>query len=240
VWYCGGHGACITGGSDGTWVETRTLQWLDKYVKGLDVSTGPQFEWVDQRGDKWSSSQYPVPPAGTPLTGASATGGNLALIPLFGGSGPNWNAFSAGPIGGLLGFLSGSRAPNAVEATATAQELTYVVGAPNLKFTYTGSGTSTHLYAQLIDNRTGLVIGNQVTPVAVTLDGQQHEVDIPLEMIAHTMAAGDSVTVQIVASAVTYQPLWTSGVVNLSNIQLSLPTADASAVVASDFVTAAA
>jgi ABC-2 type transport system ATP-binding protein len=233
VWYCGGHGACITGAPDGQLMERDTLSWLDRYVKGdLTVNTGPQFEWVDQRGDEYSSITYPVPPAGQRLEATSA-GGKLPLVLLLGGSGPNWRAFSAGPINGLLGFLSGAYATNAVSATATASQTTYLVGAPNLKFSYSGTGVSTHIYAQLVDNQTGLVIGNQVTPIAVNLDGKQHQVDIPMEMIAQTLRPGESVTLQIVASAVPYQAFWSSGSVNISNVELSLPSVDAAHVIPS-------
>ena len=37
--------------NDGELIERATLDWLDRYVKGdLSVTTGPQFEWVDQHG----------------------------------------------------------------------------------------------------------------------------------------------------------------------------------------------
>ena len=54
VWFCGGHGLCLNNLldlSDGALIKQRTLEWLNRYVKGdPSVSTGPQFEWVDQRG----------------------------------------------------------------------------------------------------------------------------------------------------------------------------------------------
>ena len=99
-----------------------------------------------------------------------------------------------------------------------------------LEFTYSGTGASTHVYAQLVDDTTGLVLGNQVTPIPVTLDGETHTAKIPLEMVAHTLAPGETVTLQMVASAVEYQALWSSGKLNVSNIKLSLPTANAAAI----------
>ena len=50
------------------------------------------------------------------------------------------------------------------------------MGAPELTLTYSGTGSSRHVYAQLVDDTTGLVLGNAVTPVPVTLDGQTHTV----------------------------------------------------------------
>ena len=59
-------------------------------------------------------------------------------------------------------------------------------------------------FAQLVDNTTGLVIGNQVTPVALTLDGRTHTLTVPLESIAFTFERGRNVTAQIVATTVAY------------------------------------
>ena len=45
IWYCGGHGACLTGDPRGDVVLDRTLDWLDRYVKNDTASeVGPQFE----------------------------------------------------------------------------------------------------------------------------------------------------------------------------------------------------
>jgi ABC-2 type transport system ATP-binding protein len=77
---------------------------------------------------------------------------------------------------------------------------------------------------------TGLVLGNQVTPVPVTLDGQTHTITIPLEQVAHTLAPGETVTLQLVASAADYETIWSVGEVNVSSMQLTLPTADAAAI----------
>ncbi len=231
VWFCGGHGGCISSVNDGEVVERATMDWLDRYVKGdLSVVTGPQFEWVDQNGTKFSSSTYPVP-TGAPLTTSSSVGQTLPLRLFFGGSGPNFRAFEAGLFIGASAFLFGAKATNAVELTSAVQTTTsYVVGAPQLEFTYSGTGTSTHVYAQLVDDTTGLVLGNLVTPIPVTLDGETHNVNLPLEMVAHTLAPGQTVTLQIVASATTYQTFSGSGELNVSSIRLTLPTADALAV----------
>ena len=34
VWYCGGHGACLSSYNNGDVIDDRTLAWLDHYVKG--------------------------------------------------------------------------------------------------------------------------------------------------------------------------------------------------------------
>jgi ABC-2 type transport system ATP-binding protein len=220
LWFCGGHGVCVNNLfdlRDGALIEQRTLDWLNRYVKGESVSTGPQFEWVDQHGQYFSSNVYPASP-GTPIVASSSTGGGLPLLPFFGGSGP------------LLGVLptSGAKAINAVNLTVPAATTTrYIVGAPELTVTYSGTGTARHVFAQLVDDTTGIVLGNQVTPVPVTLDGQEHTVSIPMEMVAHTLRPGETVTLQLVASAVTYETIWSLGILNVSSMSLTLPTADA-------------
>ncbi len=231
VWFCGGHGACVSSYNDGKLIKQRTLQWLDRYVKGdVSVSTGPQFEWVDQHGQQFSSDTYPVP-HGTPIVGSSGAPGTLPLVPIIGGSGPQWRAFGLGPIRALLGLPTAGEAYNAYSLTLpAATTTTYVVGAPELTMTYSGVGLSRHVYAQLVDPSTGLVLGNQVTPVPVTLDGKTHTVTLPMEMVAHTLAPGQTLLLQVVASAVPYETAWSLGALEVSSLSVSVPTADASAI----------
>jgi ABC-2 type transport system ATP-binding protein len=49
IWYCGGHGVCLTDqvaniDSTGTRNVDATVKFLDKNVKGDEVSTGPTFQ----------------------------------------------------------------------------------------------------------------------------------------------------------------------------------------------------
>jgi ABC-2 type transport system ATP-binding protein len=231
VWFCGGHGACLTARNNGVLVKQATMDWLNRYVKrDLSVDTGPQFEWVDQRGQRFWSDTYPVT-AATPIVASSAKGGVLPLLPLIGGSGPEIRILTAGPIGALLGIPSGSRAINALNLTIPkAKTTTYIVGAPQLTLTYSGTGISRHVYAQLVDDTTGLVLGNLVTPVPVTLDGKTRTISVPMEMVAQTLKPGETVTLQVVASTFPYATITSLGVLNVSSIELLLPTADAAEV----------
>ncbi|MCV7281215.1 X-Pro dipeptidyl-peptidase [Mycolicibacterium flavescens] len=221
VWFCGGHGVCANNFfdmRDGQVIEQRTLQWLDRYVKGVPgAPTGPQFEWVDQRGQWFSSDEYPVR-KGTPIV-ATRGAATLPLIPYVGGSGFPFVPFAL-------------KAFNAVNvALPKATETTYVVGAPEVTLTYSGVGTSRHVYAQLVDNTTGLVLGSLITPIPVTLDGKSHSVTVSLEPVAHTLRPGESITLQLVSSAGTYERILPSvGVLNIEGIEVSVPTADAAVV----------
>jgi ABC-2 type transport system ATP-binding protein len=224
VWFCGGHGLCVNDlldQRDGALIQQQTLAWLARYVKGdTTVSTGPRFEWVDQTGQYYSSNVYPVP-TGSPIVTSSTTGGVLPLLPFIGGSGP---LFGVLPIGG-------TKAINAINLTVpAATTTTYVVGAPQLTLAYSGTGQATHVYAQLVDDNTGLVLGNQVTPIPVTLDGQTQTISEPLQIVAETLSPGQSVTLQLVASAADYETITSLGQLKVSSMSLSLPTADPSKI----------
>ena len=219
LYFCGGHGLCtnnLVDPTDGQVVTTETLAWLAHYLKGQeDVSTGPVFEWVDQRGQYYSSKTFPASP-GVAIVASSTAAGVLPLVPLIGGSGP------------LLGVLpiGATAAANALNLTVpTATATTYVVGAPRLSLTYSGTGTSTHVFAQLVDDSTGAVLGNQATPIPVVLDGQTHTItNFSLEQVVATLSPGQTVTLQLVASTANYENLGAFGVLNVSNMQVSLPT----------------
>ena len=105
-----------------------------------------------------------------------------------------------------------------------------IAGTPQLTFTYSGVGTSRHVYAQLVDDKTGLVLGIAVTPIPVTLDGQTHTVTIPLAQVAQTMEPGDTLTLQVAASAAQFANFTSVGVINVSDMQLTLPTANAAEI----------
>jgi ABC-2 type transport system ATP-binding protein len=215
MWFCGGHGVCSNGPSDSELITQETLAWLARYVKDdPTVDTGPQFEWVDQLGQHYSSTTYPVT-AGPTISVSSSMRGFLPLRPVFGESGA---IFGVLPIGA-------TKASNAYNLTIpAATKTTYIVGAPQLTLTYSGLGTSRHVYAQLVDDATGKVIGNQVTPIPVTLDGQTHSITVALEPIAETLAPGQTITVQLVASSASYETLVNSGRLIVSGLQVTLPT----------------
>ncbi|CAN5293979.1 hypothetical protein BH09ACT8_BH09ACT8_21080 [soil metagenome] len=220
IWFCGGHGLCtnnLLDPTDGELITNETLAWLAHYVKDDQTAvTGPQFEWVDQSGQYYSSSTYPASGA-DPITVSSNTGGVLPLVPLLGGSGPLLLVL---PIGG-------TKAANAYNLSIPAvTTTTHIVGTPQLSLTYSGEGIGSHVYAQLVDDSTGLVLGNQTTPIPVTLDGQTHTISIPLEQVAATLEPGQKVTLQLVASTANYETLWALGALNVSSVQLTLPTID--------------
>ena len=225
VWYCGGHGACLSDYNDGDVVIDRTLRWLDRYVKGDEsVNTGAQFEWVDQNGEWYSAEQYPVT-QGTPVVAERTDRRTIPFVPLIGGSGPNPLILTRGLIATLLGLPSAAGAINAVSLRVPdVTELTHIVGAPEITLTYSGDGNAEHVYAQIVDDRTGLVLGNHATPIPVVLDGETRTVTFSMEQVAHTLAPGQSVTVQIVTSSAKFLNFYSWGAITVEGMSVSLPT----------------
>jgi ABC-2 type transport system ATP-binding protein len=232
LWFCGGHGICITNPGDTALIQQDTIAWLKRYLdRDRSVNTGPSFEWVDQDGVEHTASDYPLAP-GAPLTADGS--GTLPLL-LVGGSGPvlapaTVQSPSAGSVSTLAGPIAPAKALNAVNVTINAPAATTdIVGAPTVTLTYHGIGTgetgeNTHVLAQIVDNSTGDVLNNQITPIPVILDGQTHTVTQPLEILSGTAKPGETFTLQIVANSLAYQQQRAVGAITFSHIQIELPT----------------
>ena len=68
MWFCGGHGVCLTGAGPAGHIEAAVVAWLKRYVaRTASVDTGPRFEWLADDAQWRSAADYPVA-AGTPIT----------------------------------------------------------------------------------------------------------------------------------------------------------------------------
>jgi ABC-2 type transport system ATP-binding protein len=216
MWFCGGHGVCLTGAGTPGHIEAAVVAWLKRYVANdTSVDTGPKFEWLADDAQWRSAADYPVA-AGTPLT---ATGsGTLALNPADAASGT---------------VATAGRAVNAVNVPVPPPSApTQILGEPRLELTYSGTAVTanTHVYAQIVDEARGVVVGNQATPIPVTLDGQPHTISRSLEAVAASAPAGAKYTLQLIGGTMLYGPVRSAGAITFSAIKLELPTASASAV----------
>ena len=236
IWYCGGHGVCLTMN------ETQLAQQeiflrkntLDQLAWGLRGTANPNstFQFVDQNGQWFDANMLPIDNPdplikdfyyGNVPVVTNGSGGFLPIVPLIGGSGPQSEAGFPYSLG------LGSQASNAIKVPLNDGALnTTVVGAPKLSMTYSGIGTSRHVYGQIVDKETGLVVGNIVTPIPVTLDGTTRTVNIPMEQIVYTydgaVPDGADLELQIVGSATPYLNLTEYGFINVSDVTVSLPT----------------
>ena len=236
IWFCGGHGTCLpgqgNGAADNAWTLTESVKRMQHYVKDLGPADPNAFECTDQNGLRWASQVRPtaddfydaiseVPPT------TWNTGKTLPIIPLVGGSGP-----SPG-VPAPYSYGNGSVATNAVsiDLTNPSGEAT-VVGAPHVVIDYSGLGTSRHIYAQVVDKNTNLVVGNIVSPVPVTLNGRDQTVEIDLEDIAYTMTPDSDLELQILTTATPFLNLTQFGFVNIKSVEVSLPTTSQGTIVA--------
>jgi ABC-2 type transport system ATP-binding protein len=218
LWFCGSltdnpgiaHGQCLTPkGPDPALTLHFELRWLARYLKGeTAVDTGPGFTWISDAGVERTTPAYP------PAPGAAVTGSGTGTLPLV-----------AGDTSGAV--IAAARAANAVNvALKTPAEGTEMLGEPSLSLSYSGTGANPdgRIYAQLVSNGNGLVLGNQVTPIPVTLDGQSHKLTLPLEAVAADVGSGSTYTLQITDGTDVYFAARSAGLVNLSQISVSVPT----------------
>jgi ABC-2 type transport system ATP-binding protein len=210
IWFCGGHGVCLTGAGEAGHVERAVLAWLARYLKrDTSVATGPRFEWLADDAKWRSAPDYPLTRRGslTAVTGQKT----LAIAP-------------TSPSGALI---AATPAVNAVEvALPAAGASSHVIGEPTLKLTYSGTAApgQTHVYAQILDG-SGRVVGNQATPIPLTLDGALRTVERPLEPIASEAVAGSSYRLQITPATTLYAPQRSAGLVTFGRIEIALPLA---------------
>lgn len=229
VWFCGGHGTCLS--SDPTKDDRfgkASFAWLDRYLKDdTSVHLGPALDVVDQDGKRWSGDGWPVAQA-DPVV---ATGKGELDLKAGGGSGPvTTKARKGDPLGGLVSGITPAKATSAVEVSINPRKVdALAIGAPVLSFAYSGTVADgpepERAFAQLVDDDTGLVVGNQITPFALTLDGVRRTATVPLEMIAHHLRSGHTLTLQLVASTVAYSTPRLGGQVSFEHIRIELPIA---------------
>ncbi|HEX2161352.1 MAG TPA: CocE/NonD family hydrolase [Thermoleophilaceae bacterium] len=210
VWFCGGHGLCNSGAGPAGLVERSVIAWLRRHLKGEPVDTGPAFEWVADDGVLRSSADYPL--AWRPPLRGTGSG----LLPVTPGS----------PVTGGGQLIAASPALDAVNVQIEpASGPSELVGAPRVRITYSGTAlpARTHLYAQVLDVRANRVLGNQVTPIPVILDGQQRTITRELEPVAAHATPESSYRVQIAAGTTVYGLQRSVGAVTLSRIDAELP-----------------
>jgi ABC-2 type transport system ATP-binding protein len=207
LWFCGGHGGCLTGGGEAGHIERAVLTWFARYLDGdTSVQTGPRFEWLADDAVWRSAPDYPLP-AGTPISAVGS--GTLPIVPV-------------SPSGAQVAATFAANAVNVTLPAATAAA--HVVGEPTLKLSYSGIAqpARTHVYAQLLDG-SGRVVGNQATPIPVTLDGIPRSITRRLEAIASQAVPGQGYTLQLTPATTLYTPQRSAGAASFSRIEISLP-----------------
>jgi ABC-2 type transport system ATP-binding protein len=217
LWYCGGHGTCMTPPGDPAVLAQAGLRWLQRWLKGdTSVDTGPRLEWLDDAGTWRSAADYPMTAAGT-MAGSGS--GSMTLLPTL--------AATVGP------YVIATPSTAALEVPyAPPPADADVVGAPSVTMTYHGSALltpQTFVYAQIVDAGAGRVVGGLVTPIPVVLDNLTHTITRPLEVVALRAHPTSNLRLQLVASSPLYGPQRSLGTMTVSTVTTSLPLVDAAA-----------
>jgi ABC-2 type transport system ATP-binding protein len=225
VWFCGGHGTCLTGTGDpgGTAPATLSLNsqhltsammaWFAKYLKkDNSADTGPGFEWLADDAKWRSAAAWPAPSAGSVVTTGKGT---LKITKGY----VSGQATAATPV---------KKASQALSIKVKVSKASQLVGAPTLSITYTGkaakgASTATKVFAQIVDDKRHIVVGNQVTPLEVFLDGRPRRVTRQLDPIAASAAKGTTYTLQIISSSKVWAPQRSAGTLKASAVKLTLP-----------------
>ncbi len=226
LWFCGGHGACLTDPGDPQRIADASFAWMQRYLFGDEsVDTGPEIDIIDQDGQGWVADGYP----GEAGDAIGATGSGTLQLVAEGGAGSTTMAPADDDVvGNFAGRITPAIATNSVDVELSTDADVLVVGAPKLKFTYSGEspagGKPNRVFAQLVDDEYGLVVGNQITPVEVILDGQTRTAEVDLEIVAQHMPAGSRLRLQLVATTVAYAVPQLGGSITFDSIDISLPT----------------
>ena len=217
MWFCGGHGVCNGNSGARGYNDRATLRWFARWLKrDGSVDTGPPFEWISDTDGAWHSAEQFLPVTRDPLVGTGSGSLPISILQTLSGTSGL----------GLSPARPASSAVN-IDVPAPARAVD-VVGVPRLRFTYRGTAIpapDTHLFAQIVDLDANRVLGNNVTPVPVKLDGATHTTEIPLEAVA---SRGRRYRVQIAAGSTLYYLQNSLGSVDISNARVQLPVIDAS------------
>lgn len=232
LWFCGGHGTCLTSDGDADRVGDATFAWLDAHLRGDDDAPPvPAFATVDQEGTWWTADAYPEPTA--TIAGTRFEPATLALTAEGGSGGITPPAGTTDPLAGLVAGITPAPATNAVTVAidpTTSPVGSFALGAPVLRFTYAGTvppgERPTRVFAQIVDPGSGTVVGNQVTPIPVTLDGAEHEAEADLEIVAHRLVEGARLELQLVATTTAYATPRLGGEITFRSIEIGLPVVE--------------
>lgn len=227
VWFCGGHGTCLTEAGDPDRVADASFAWLDRYLRG-DTSAPelPGLDLVDQEGTRWTAPAWPIE-TGEPI---EATGSGTLDLAADGGAGPAVIPGTDDLLAGVVAGILPGPAERAVDVPIDVGDVDgVVVGAPELTIAYSGTVDDgpepTRVFAQLVDDATGVVLGTQITPIEVVLDGESHEATVDLEVVAHRVRPGQTLTLQLVATTPAYATPRLGGQVAFDRIEVALPVA---------------
>lgn len=209
MWFCGGHGTCNGSAGLGGHFPAAVLRWFGYHLKGeTGLGTGARFEWIDQHGRWHTAADYPLADDG------SLTASGSGLLRLVAGDASSGTATAATP----------STAGVTVSVAAAGRNAD-LIGAPRLELEYKGTSTpqDAHAFAQIVDPARGVVVGGQVTPLPLKLDGARHTLQADLEPLAYALGSRTKLELQVIPSTSVYGNQRATGSVDLTRISVTLP-----------------
>jgi ABC-2 type transport system ATP-binding protein len=210
-WFCGGHGLCnAVAGRPGA-TQRAVLTWFARWLKrDPRVSTGPRFAWVMDDGSARGAPDYPLRAVGA----LRARGRGVVRLS------PDDTAQ------GLFLTAVPARRPLNVAIRAPRRAVD-VVGAPRVALTYRGrarGGARSWLFAQLVERASGnRVLGNQVTPIPIVLDGRRHMLRWRLQVIATRATRFSRYVLQLADVSSQFAPQRVRGSVRVLRLGIALP-----------------
>ena len=206
--YCSGHmiaGCSYPGGASGypegnderaPIYQDRIVAWLDRYVKGRNVETGPEIEWQAQDGIYYGAPRYPLPGTKWFHSKPVSTG---TLV----GPGP----------GGGDGAADGNPAPAEELGRSAARVVVYpkakksvdILGVPHVTISGSATGVTAFAFFELVDvapDGTRVTLDDQVMPLRLTGD-VGHELD--LHGVSWRLLKGHALELEVTTGSTQYQ-----------------------------------
>jgi ABC-2 type transport system ATP-binding protein len=230
--YCSGH--ALTGcpypggasgypaGSDGKppLYQDRIVAWLDRYVKGLEVNTGPRVEWQAQNGLYYGARSFPLPSTRM-VAGQTMETGTLVGPGPGGGDGPD----------------DGNPAPSSELGRTAAREPVLgpfarprsILGVPRVRLTGSVTGVRGFIFLEMVDvaaDGTRVTVDNQVMPAS--LDGGAVNQSVALHGIAWRLQPGHVLELEITTGSTQYSIPRTGPYAVSLSAAASLPVSPAS------------
>jgi ABC-2 type transport system ATP-binding protein len=198
ITYCSGHSltGCPYPGGVGSLPEDRIVAWLDRYVKRLDVGTGPRIEWEAQDGRFYGAGRWPLP--GTKrAVGRPLQTGTLAGPGAGGGDGPaDGNPAPAAELG-----VTAARGP--VYGPFDAPKS--ILGIPRVRLQGTITGARGYVFLELVDlaaDGTRVTVDDQVMPAS--LPGGVTDRTVDLHGVSWRLEPGHVLELELTTGSTQY------------------------------------
>lgn len=187
------------GGGTGqaVWVG-RMLDWLDRYVKGIPVDTGPEFEFQTQDGLYRGAAGFPIP--GT--TWVTQQGGTTPPLLGPGGTGGDDNG-EGGPAGPEEMGKTAARLP----VLSPSDQTISIVGEPRIDYSASMTGNGGNVFFELVEvapNGARRTVDQLVTPLSLPAGPTSGTLRLPA--VVWRLEPGYGLELEITTGSLAYRP----------------------------------